>query len=135
MLQLNLGNRQLVAAKRASAITTHAEAAAEVLNIADASVREQIRRNNGDSSANALYSSLLDQTGDTTGERSLLVKGWNTISSTVQLAGKGEFDPAFDAAAYSAQVLSEFTSEQHRTDHLLTKIEYYTNPASWCLHM
>ena len=129
MLQLTLGNRQLVTTKRANAITTHAEAAAEVLNIADASVREQIRRNNGDSAANALYSSLLDQTADNTGERSLLVKGWNTMSSTVQLAGKGEFDHAFDAAAYSAQVLSEFTSEQHRNDHLLAKLDYYTNPA------
>ena len=97
MLQLTLGNRQLVTAKRANAITTHAEAAAEVLNIADASVREQIRRNNGDSAANALYSSLLDQTADNT--------------------------------AYSAQVLSEFTSEQHRNDHLLAKLDYYTNPA------
>jgi mannose/fructose-specific phosphotransferase system component IIA len=116
--------------RRANAPTiTHSEAAAELLNAADAVVGEQLRRNNGDSSANALYSALLDLTLENTGERLLLIKGWKALAQTVQQAGKGEFDPTFDAAAYASQVLSDFTSEQHRKEHLLAKIESYTNPA------
>jgi hypothetical protein len=130
MLLSMTGQRPLYTpARRIHAATTHAEVAAEVLNTADAAVREQLRRNNGDSSANGLYSALLDQTGENTGERSLLVKGWNNLASTVQLAGKGEFDPTFDPAAYASDVLSDFTSERHRRDHLLAKLDTYSNPS------
>ena len=110
--------------------STHAEAAAQVINTADMLMREQVRRGSGDAAPATLYACLLDQTKEHSGQRDLFVKAWSYLNEAVAAAAKGEFSARPYPDDFVELVTSGFTAEEHRLQHLQEKLDFYLHPPS-----